>query len=166
MLSRGCEGMSEAVVVNHFLYACVMIMVTQHVVPVFQLGVAVIRHLAYILEDDYSLSRFHHEFKRPLKRLGVLYILWLFRHADSICLSAFCKVPSRSWPLLIRTLVISALKSPLLGDFLRMAIYCKSSRETFQQDWRPSLCILVILFTRSPSLNGVPVCQSACRTYG
>lgn len=67
--------MSEAVVVNHFLYACVMIMVTQHVVPVFQLGVAVIRHLAYILEDDYSLSRFHHEFKRPLKRLGVLYIL-------------------------------------------------------------------------------------------
>lgn len=120
----------------------------------------------YILDNDYSLSRFHLELKRPLKRLGVLYILWLFRHADSICLSAFCKVPSRSWPLLIRTLVISALKSPLRGDFLRMAIYCKSSRETFQQDWLPSLCILLILFTRSPSLNGIPVCQSACRTYG
>lgn len=89
----------------------------------------------------------------------VLYILWLFRHADSICLSPFCKVLSHSWPLLIRALVISALKSPLLGDFRRMVICFKSSRETFQQDWRPPLCILLVSFTRSLFLNGVPVCH-------
>ncbi len=44
-------------------------------------------------------------------------------------------------------------------DFCRMVIYCKSSRGTFQQDWRSSLRTLLISFTCSLFLNGIPVCH-------
>lgn len=63
--------------------------------------------VTYIFADDKPIhSPFHLKFKRPLKRLGVLYILWLFRHTDSICLSARCRLtPGLFWSELLCSLL-------------------------------------------------------------